>query len=47
MLQVVAMIDFNDKFPDRKGGLKDLYDRGPVGAFFLVKFWVSYVNSNS
>jgi len=30
-----------DKFPDERGGLKELYDRGPPAAFFLVKFWVN------
>lgn len=30
-----------DKFPEKKGGLKELFERGPSNAFFLVKFWVS------
>jgi len=30
-----------DKFPDKRGGLKEMYDKGPQSAFFLVKFWVS------
>lgn len=30
-----------DKFPEKKGGLKELYEKGPPNAFFLVKFWVS------
>ena len=30
-----------DKFPEKKGGLKELYDKGPQTGFFLVKFWVS------
>lgn len=30
-----------DKFPEKKGGLKELYERGPPHLFFLVKFWVS------
>lgn len=29
-----------DKFPEKKGGLKELYEKGPQNAFFLVKFWV-------
>lgn len=29
-----------DKFPEKKGGLKELYEKGPPNAFFLVKFWV-------
>ncbi|XP_015416326.1 PREDICTED: transcriptional enhancer factor TEF-5 [Myotis davidii] len=28
-----------DKFPEKKGGLKELYEKGPPNAFFLVKFW--------
>uniref|UniRef100_A0A8C8YYZ4 Transcriptional enhancer factor TEF-4 n=1 Tax=Prolemur simus TaxID=1328070 RepID=A0A8C8YYZ4_PROSS len=28
-----------DKFPEKKGGLRELYDRGPPNTFFLVKFW--------
>jgi len=30
-----------DKFPDKRGGLKEMYDKGPQAAFFLVKFWVT------
>ena len=30
-----------DKFPEKNGGLKDLFDKGPQDRFFLVKFWVS------
>ena len=29
-----------DKFPEKKGGLKELYEKGPQNLFFLVKFWV-------
>jgi len=28
-----------DKFPEKKGGLKELFERGPADAFYLVKFW--------
>jgi len=32
-----------DKFPNKRGGLKELYDKGPQSSFFLVKFWVDIV----
>ena len=41
LLQAVDIRQIYDKFPEKKGGLKDLYDKGPTPAFFLVKFWVS------
>lgn len=34
-----------DKFPEKKGGLKELYEKGPQNAFFLVKFWAD-LNTN-
>ena len=34
-----------DKFPEKTGGLKDLYEKGPRDAFFLVKFWAD-LNTN-
>ena len=42
LLQAIDVRQIYDKFPESKGGLKDLYDKGPSGAFFLVKFWVSF-----
>lgn len=39
-LQAVDIRQIYDKFPEKKGGLKELYDKGPQSAFFLVKFWV-------
>lgn len=40
-VQAVDIRQIYDKFPEKKGGLKELYDKGPQSAFFLVKFWVS------
>ncbi|RXM35497.1 Transcriptional enhancer factor TEF-3, partial [Acipenser ruthenus] len=39
-LEAVDIRQIYDKFPEKKGGLKDLFEKGPVNAFFLVKFWV-------
>ena len=36
---------FQDKFPEKNGGLKDLFDRGPQCRFFLVKFWADITTS--
>ncbi|XP_067947041.1 transcriptional enhancer factor TEF-1-like [Watersipora subatra] len=44
-LEVVDIRQIYDKFPDKKGGLKDLYEKGPANAFFLVKFWAD-LNTN-
>lgn len=41
LLEAVDVRQIYDKFPEKKGGLKELYDKGPPEAFFLVKFWVS------
>ncbi|XP_030070299.1 transcriptional enhancer factor TEF-3 [Microcaecilia unicolor] len=38
-LEAVDIKQIYDKFPEKKGGLKELYEKGPVTAFFLVKFW--------
>ena len=43
-LQAVDIRQIYDKFPEKKGGLKELYDKGPQPVFFLVKFWVSLIN---
>ncbi|XP_057660854.1 protein scalloped isoform X6 [Diorhabda carinulata] len=45
MLEAVDVRQIYDKFPEKKGGLKELYDKGPQAAFFLVKFWAD-LNSN-
>nr|XP_034990639.1 transcriptional enhancer factor TEF-4 isoform X3 [Zootoca vivipara] len=38
-LETVDVRQIYDKFPERGGGLRDLYDQGPPHVFFLVKFW--------
>ena len=40
-MQPVDVRQIQDKFPlgERTGGLKELFDKGPQDAFFLVKFW--------
>lgn len=45
LLQAVDVRQIYDKFPEKKGGLKELYDKGPQNAFFLVKFWAD-LNTN-
>lgn len=40
-LEAVDIRQIYDKFPEKKGGLKELFEQGPSNAFFLVKFWVS------
>ena len=36
----IDLRQISDKFPQNKNGLKELYDRGPLDAFYLVKCWV-------
>lgn len=43
-LESVDIRQIYDKFPEKKGGLKELFDKGPHNAFFLVKFWVRRVS---
>ena len=43
LLQSVDIRQIADKFPDKTGGLRELFDKGPQSAFFLVKFWVSSI----
>ncbi|XP_064200774.1 transcriptional enhancer factor TEF-3-like isoform X1 [Anguilla rostrata] len=38
-LEAVEVRQIYDKFPEKKGGLKELFEKGPANAFFLVKFW--------
>ncbi|XP_017477615.1 PREDICTED: transcriptional enhancer factor TEF-5-like [Rhagoletis zephyria] len=44
MLESVDIRQIYDKFPEKKG-LKELYDKGPQSAFFLVKFWADLSTS--
>jgi transcriptional enhancer factor len=42
----VDVRQIEDKFPSKTpGGLKELYDKGPQDAFYLVKFWAD-LNTN-
>ncbi|XP_045196018.2 transcriptional enhancer factor TEF-1-like isoform X3 [Mercenaria mercenaria] len=45
LLEAVDIRQIYDKFPEKKGGLKEMYDKGPQPAFFLVKFWAD-INTN-
>ena len=45
LLEAVDIRQIYDKFPEKKGGLKELYDKGPQSSFFLVKFWAD-INTN-
>nr|XP_032630947.1 transcriptional enhancer factor TEF-3 [Chelonoidis abingdonii] len=44
-LEAVDIRQIYDKFPEKKGGLKELFEKGPPNAFFLVKFWAD-LNTN-
>ncbi|XP_051913215.1 transcriptional enhancer factor TEF-5 isoform X2 [Hippocampus zosterae] len=39
VLESIDVRQIYDKFSEKKGGLKELYENGPHNAFFLVKFW--------
>ncbi|KAG9508613.1 Transcriptional enhancer factor TEF-1, partial [Fragariocoptes setiger] len=45
-LESIDIKEIYDKFPDKEGGLRDLYERGPQNAFFLVKFWANIKSSD-
>ena len=47
LLQPVDVRQIQDKFPEKSGGLKELFDKGPQDAFFLVKFWADLNTNNS
>lgn len=38
-LETISITQIYDKFPEKKDGLRELYDKGPSNSFFLVKFW--------
>ncbi|XP_026099263.1 transcriptional enhancer factor TEF-5-like isoform X1 [Carassius auratus] len=46
LLEAVDVRQIYDKFPEKKGGLKELFEKGPQNAFFLVKFWADLNSSN-
>ncbi|KAM6973390.1 LOW QUALITY PROTEIN: transcriptional enhancer factor TEF-1-like [Aplochiton taeniatus] len=39
LLEAVDIKQIYDKFPEKKGGLKELFGNGPHNAFYLLKFW--------
>ncbi|XP_043535291.1 transcriptional enhancer factor TEF-1-like isoform X4 [Chiloscyllium plagiosum] len=39
LLESVDIRQIYDKFPEKKGGLKELFEKGTPNTFFLVKFW--------
>lgn len=45
VLEPIDVRQIQDKFPEKKGGLKELYEKGPQDSFFLVKFWAD-LNTN-
>lgn len=44
-LEPIDVRQIQDKFPEKNGGLKELFEKGPSDAFFLVKFWAD-LNTN-
>ena len=46
ILEDIDLRQISDKFPSNKDGLKELFDRGPSNAFFLVKFWADLAIPN-
>ncbi|XP_039259210.1 transcriptional enhancer factor TEF-1-like isoform X2 [Styela clava] len=39
LLESIDIRQIYDKFPEKKSGLRELYEKGPKESFFLVKFW--------
>ncbi|XP_037539290.1 transcriptional enhancer factor TEF-1a [Nematolebias whitei] len=48
LLECVDIRQIYDKFPEKKGGLKELFSKGPQNAFYLIKFWadLNYVQDD-
>ena len=44
-IEAIDIRQIYDKFPENKGGLKELFEKGPSQLFFLVKFWAD-LNTN-
>lgn len=45
LFQAVDIRQISDKFPEKSGGLKEMYEKGPQNAFYLVKCWAD-LNTN-
>lgn len=45
VFQSVDIRQISDKFPEKSGGLKEMYEKGPQNAFYLVKCWAD-LNTN-
>ncbi|KAG8180764.1 hypothetical protein JTE90_026235 [Oedothorax gibbosus] len=39
LLEAVNVREIYDKFPEKKGGLKELFEQGPPSCFYLIKSW--------
>ena len=44
-IEAIYIRQIYDKFPEKKGGLKEMFEKGPAQLFFLVKFWAD-LNTN-
>ena len=44
-IEAIDIRQIYDKFPEKKGGLKEMFEKGPAQLFFLVKFWAD-LNTN-
>lgn len=43
--QNVDIRHISEKFPEKNGGLKELFEKGSQERFFLVKFWADISTS--